>query len=159
MTNRDKVNALSNREMAVLWDYIKSDCAGSNCVFNACPDCGGDCLKGFEAWLGLECEAEENPPADKHVDLQNVSARKIKELADRGVITMAKCKPEVGEEYYIPEIIDGKPDMFTTEWNDDDLDHKRYEAGVVFTDKYDAIIVAKKMLNMVKEIADEKREL
>ena len=57
MTNRDKVNALSNREMAVLWDYIKSDCAGSNCVFYACPDCGGDCLKGFEAWLGLECEA------------------------------------------------------------------------------------------------------
>ena len=72
---------------------------------------------------------------------------------------MAKWKPELGEEYYIPEIIDGKPDMFTTEWNDDDLDHKRYEAGVVFTDKYDAIIVAKKMLNMVKEIADEKREL
>ena len=64
MTNRDKVNALSNREMAVLWDYIKSNCAGSNCVFYACPDCGGDCLKGFEAWLGLECEAEENPPAD-----------------------------------------------------------------------------------------------
>lgn len=64
MTNRDKVNALSNREMAVLWDYIKSDCAGSNCVFNACPDCGGDCLKGFEAWLGSECEAEENQPAD-----------------------------------------------------------------------------------------------
>ena len=79
--------------------------------------------------------------------------------ADRGVITMTKCKLEVGEEYYIPEIIDGKPDMFTTEWNDDDLDHKRYEAGVVFTDKYDAIIVAKKMLDMVKEIADEKREL
>ena len=65
MTNRDKVNALSNREMAVLWDYIKSNCAGDNCVFYACPDCGGDCLKGFEAWLGLECEAEENPPADK----------------------------------------------------------------------------------------------
>ena len=54
MTNRDKVNALSNREMAVLWDYIKSNCAGDNCVFHACPDCGGDCLKGFEAWLGLE---------------------------------------------------------------------------------------------------------
>ena len=66
MTNRDKVNALSNREMAVLWDYIKSSCAGDNCVFQTlCPDCGGDCLKGFEAWLGLECEAEENPPADK----------------------------------------------------------------------------------------------
>ena len=55
---------------------------------------------------------------------------------------MGKCKPEAGEEYYIPEIIDGKPGIFTTEWNDDDLDHKRYEAGVVFTDKYDAIIVA-----------------
>lgn len=68
MTNRDKVNALSNREMAVLWDYIKSNCAGSNCVFYACPDCGGDCLKGFEAWLGLECEAEENQPADKHCE-------------------------------------------------------------------------------------------
>ena len=72
---------------------------------------------------------------------------------------MAKCNPEVGEEYYIPEIIDGKPDIFITVWNDDDIDHKRYEAGVVFTDKYDAIIVAKKMLDMVKEIADEKREL
>ena len=68
MTNRDKVNALSNREMAVLWDYIKSNCAGSNCVFYACPDCGGDCLKGFEAWLGLECEAEENPPVDNKAE-------------------------------------------------------------------------------------------
>ena len=68
MTNRDKVNALSNREMAVLWDYIKSNCAGDNCVFYACPDCGGDCLKGFEAWLGLECEAEENPPADNKAE-------------------------------------------------------------------------------------------
>ena len=73
MTNRDKINALSNRELADLWDYIKSDCAGSNCVFNACPDCGGDCLKGFEAWQGLECETEENPPADKNVDLQKAA--------------------------------------------------------------------------------------
>ena len=72
---------------------------------------------------------------------------------------MTKWKPAIGDPYYIPEIIDGKPGIFTTEWNDDDLDHKRYEAGVVFTDKYDAIIVAKKMLDMVKEIADEKREL
>ena len=72
---------------------------------------------------------------------------------------MTKCKPEVGEEYHIPEIIDGKPDMFTTEWNDDDLDHKRYESGVVLTDRCGAMIVAKKMLDMVKEIADEKREL
>ena len=68
MTNRDKVNALSNREMAVLWDYIKSNCAGNNCVFYACPDCGGDCLKGFEAWLGLECEAEETPPVDNKAE-------------------------------------------------------------------------------------------
>ena len=76
MTNRDKVNALSNRELADLWNNIKRDaCAGNNCVFNDCPDCGGDCLKGFEAWLGLECEAEENPPADKHVDLQKVSEK------------------------------------------------------------------------------------
>ena len=35
MTNRDKVTALSNREIAVLWDYIKSERAGHNCVFNA----------------------------------------------------------------------------------------------------------------------------
>lgn len=72
---------------------------------------------------------------------------------------MGKQKPKMGAEYYVPEIIDGKPDMFITVWNDDDIDHKRYEAGVVFTDKYDAIIVAKKMLDMVKEIADAKREL
>ena len=76
MTNRDKINALSNRELADLWNNIKRDaCASNNCVFNDCPDCGGDCLKGFEAWLGLECEAEENPPADKHVDLQKVSEK------------------------------------------------------------------------------------
>ena len=76
MTNRDKINALSNRELADLWNNIKRDaCAGNNCVFNDCPDCGGDCLKGFKAWLGLECEAEENPPADKHVDLQRASGK------------------------------------------------------------------------------------
>ena len=65
MTNRDKINALSNRELADLWKNAKrDDCAGNNCVFNACYDCGGDCLKGIEAWLGLECETEENQPAD-----------------------------------------------------------------------------------------------
>ena len=68
---------------------------------------------------------------------------------------MGKCKPEAGEEYYIPEIIDGKAGIFTTEWNDDDLDHKRYEAGVVFTDKYDAIIVAKKMLDVAKKESEQ----
>ena len=69
MTNRDKINALSNRELADLWNNIKRDaCAGNNCVFNDCPDCGGDCPKGFEAWLGLECEAEENPPADNKAE-------------------------------------------------------------------------------------------
>ena len=74
MTNRDKINALSNRELADLWNNIKRDaCASNNCVFNDYPDCGGDCLKGFEAWLGLECEAEENQPADKHVDLHKVA--------------------------------------------------------------------------------------
>ena len=92
MTNRDKVNALSNREMAVLWDYIKSDCASNNCVFNDCPDCGGDCLKGFEAWLGSECEAEENPPADNEpqeaiptevrVDLRKVAKEIVSECKE-----------------------------------------------------------------------------
>ena len=76
MTNRDKINALSNRELADLWNKVKRDeCAGNNCVFDACYDCGGDCLKGIEAWLGLECETEENQPADKHVDLQKVSEK------------------------------------------------------------------------------------
>lgn len=160
MRNRDEFNQKNNSELA---DILKRTRLGDKCKY--CAYTSGDCFRkscliGIEMWLSASCANEpENPPVDKHVDLQRVSARKIKELADRGVITMAKCKPEVGEEYYIPEIIDGKPDMFTTEWNDDDLDHKRYEAGVVFTDKYDAIIVAKKMLDMVKEIADEKREL
>ena len=65
MTNRDKVNALTNREMAVLWDNIRGGgCVVNNCAFNACYDCSGECLKGIEAWMGLECEGEENPPAD-----------------------------------------------------------------------------------------------
>lgn len=58
---------------------------------------------------------------------------------------------KMGAEYYVLEIIDGKPDVFETEWSNDDIDNRRYEAGVVFTDKYEAITVAKKMLDLVKE--------
>lgn len=39
---------------------------------------------------------------------------------------------KMGAEYYVPEIIDGKPDVFETEWSNDDIDNRRYEAGVVF---------------------------
>ena len=159
MTNRDKFNEMSNSELSaiLIWTGATDRC--KFCCYTRERCLGKSCFESIKMWLNAPCEDESENPPDKHVDLQRVSARKIKELADRGVITMAKCKPEMGEEYYIPEIIDGKPDIFITVWNDDDIDHKRYEAGVVFTDKYDAIIVAKKMLDMVKEIADEKREL
>ncbi len=80
MTNRDKINALSNIELAGFLGRDGTNC--SLCIYRGkgCRD--KSCAFGIKAWLGTPCE--ENPPADKHVDLQRVSVRKIKELADRG---------------------------------------------------------------------------
>lgn len=60
MTNRDKINALSNIELA---GYL--GCDGPNCslcIYSGknCRD--KSCTFGIKAWLGTPCE--ENPPAD-----------------------------------------------------------------------------------------------
>lgn len=69
---------------------------------------------------------------------------------------MSKQKPAMGVEYYVPEIIDGKPDVFETEWSNDDVDNKRYEAGLVFRNMADAVNMAKTMLGMAACVSSEK---
>lgn len=105
-----------------------------------CHECP---LKIPSCYLDVECNDRERNLIENNMKrlMEKESKKKNK----------SKQKPAIGAEYYVPEIIDGKPDIFITVWNDDDLDRKRYEAGVVFTDKYDAIIVAQKMLAVAKD--------
>ena len=71
---RDKFNKISNTELV---NILKLTAVGDKCQF-CCYTSGGcfgkSCTDGIEMWLSAPCANEpKNPPADKHVDLQNVS--------------------------------------------------------------------------------------
>ena len=59
MTNRDKIKAMDNAELAKVLNTTVCEF----CIFGEKDPCGGNCLESIEAWLELECEPE-NPPAD-----------------------------------------------------------------------------------------------
>ena len=73
MTNRDKFNRMSNLELA---DILSRSLGADTCKFccYAKEKClGKSCFDSIKKWLGSPCANEpENPPADKHVDLQKV---------------------------------------------------------------------------------------
>lgn len=69
---------------------------------------------------------------------------------------MTEWKPEIGDMYYIPEIIDGKPNVFASEWGNDAVDNKRYEAGIVFQNMADAVNMSRTMLSMAACVSSEK---
>ena len=80
MTNRDKINALSNIELAGFLGRDGTNC--SLCIYRGkgCRD--KSCAFGIKAWLDAPSNKSsrkrlavkpENPPADKHVDLHKVA--------------------------------------------------------------------------------------
>lgn len=69
---------------------------------------------------------------------------------------MTKWKPAIGDMYYIPEIIDGEPNVFASEWGNDAVDNKRYEAGLVFRNMADAVNMSRTMLGMAACVSSEK---
>ena len=75
MTNRDKANRMSNTEFAKILGRNISAAKCEFCCYNS-EVCCGNCVDGIEEWLNAPCASEpENPPADKHVDLQSVSEK------------------------------------------------------------------------------------
>lgn len=55
MTNREKLNEMSNREIALL--LVENDCACNLCAYRDLEDCGGcGCVQGYEKWLESEAE-------------------------------------------------------------------------------------------------------
>ena len=69
MTNRKRFDNLSNAELAKI--LVKGEwCDGcEGCALKICST--EECVELVRMWLEGECK--DNPPADKHVDLQNVS--------------------------------------------------------------------------------------
>ena len=75
MTNRDKFNRMSNTEFATILGRSISATKCEFCCYNS-EVCCGNCDDGIEEWLSAPCANEpENPPADKHVDLQRASGK------------------------------------------------------------------------------------
>ena len=75
MTNRDKFNRMNNTEFATILGRSISDTTCEFCCYNS-EVCCGNCVDGIEEWLNAPCANEpENPPADKHVDLQRASGK------------------------------------------------------------------------------------
>ena len=82
MTNRDKINALTNIELAGFLGKDGMKC--SLCVYRHKRCFDKNCAEGIKAWLDAPSNKSsrkrlavkpENPPADKHVDLQSVSEK------------------------------------------------------------------------------------
>ena len=69
MTNRKRFDNLSNAELAKI--LVKEEwCDGcEGCALKICST--EECVELVRMWLEGKCK--DNPPADKHVDLQNVS--------------------------------------------------------------------------------------
>ena len=75
MTNRDKFNRMSNTEFATILGRSISATKCEFCCYNS-EVCCGNCVDGIGEWLNTPCANEpENPPADKHVDLQRFSEK------------------------------------------------------------------------------------
>lgn len=68
---------------------------------------------------------------------------------------MNKWKPKVGETYYVPWLIDYEVDYIDIVWNDFPWDEQRYNAGVVCHTKEEALELARKMLLVAKNDANE----
>ena len=74
MTNRDKFNRMSNSELAaiLIWTGATDRC--KFCCYTRERCLGKSCFESIKMWLNAPCANEsENPPADKHVDLQKVA--------------------------------------------------------------------------------------
>ena len=71
MTNRKRFDNLSNAELAKF--LVKGEwCDGcEGCALKICST--EECVELVRMWLEGKCK--ENPPADKHVDLQRVSEK------------------------------------------------------------------------------------
>ena len=69
MTNRKRFDNLSNAELAKI--LVKGEwCDGcEGCALKICST--EECVELVRMWLERKCK--DNPPADKYVDLQNVS--------------------------------------------------------------------------------------
>ena len=74
MTNRDKFNKISDAELASLLIWTSANNRCKFCYYEKEKCLGKSCTEGIEKWLNASCEPE-NPPADKHVDLQKVSEK------------------------------------------------------------------------------------
>ena len=74
MTNRDKINKISNSELADLLGRTFGIGKCDFCCYEKEGCSGKSCFDAIEMWLSSPCTNEpENPPADKHVDLQKVA--------------------------------------------------------------------------------------
>ena len=76
MTNRDKFNRMSNSELAaiLIWTGATDRC--KFCCYTRERCLGKSCFDSIKMWLNAPCANEpENPPADKHVDLQRASGK------------------------------------------------------------------------------------
>lgn len=66
MTNRDKINKISNSELADILNETDKYNACKYCYHNHKDCVGKACVEGIEIWLSAPCANEpENPPADK----------------------------------------------------------------------------------------------
>lgn len=77
-TNRNKFNAMDSAKLA---DILRRTRLGDKCQFccyssGKCFEKNKSCFDGIKMWLSAPCANEpDNPPADKHVDLQKVSEK------------------------------------------------------------------------------------
>lgn len=95
--------------------------------------------------------------SDDNTNWVTVSAEVLKWLV-MGDVKVVKLpwKPREGEKYYVPRIAIRPEDMhYYYYWDNDGVDRKRYDMGIVCKTKEEAIALTEKMLAVAKEVRND----
>lgn len=152
MTNRDKINALTNIELAGFLGKDGMKC--SLCVYRRKSCFDKSCADGIKAWLDAPCADEpENPPAIKD-DLAKVVAGDLAEMFEDMITkkhkTVPRQKPDADSKEDIEslkELFKGAEIMNPIDWEILDipaLGAKTYM--VVFNDVNELVILENKFM-------------
>lgn len=152
MTNRDKINALSNVELAGFLGNDGMKC--SLCVYRRKRCFDKSCAEGIKAWLDAPCADEpENPPATKD-DLAKGIAKDVVDMIESMLTkkhkTVPRQKPGAGNKEDIEslkELFKGAEIMNPIDWEILDvpaLGAKTYM--VVFNDVNELVILENKFM-------------
>lgn len=98
---------------------------------------------------GIECSEDNEDNADWEMGIPTILRKLL--VGDVKIVKLT-WKPQKDERYYTPAIAINPENMYKEFiWDNDNTDIERYNMGLVYKTKEEAVFGAKKLLAMVKE--------